>query len=170
MVRNFDHVTIVVRDVEAAKRFFAFLGFKEVKSVVISRKVMEDYMGVKGIEAEHLTLAIENPHTECAAAALPQPAYFAMINEQGGINGRKINFISRDDGYSPQQKSALWFARLLHRISDGRGRHPTAEVPKHFAADCGTAAAATTSASVRRSIVMRSQAIDGWTASKCQRK
>jgi hypothetical protein len=31
MVRNFDHVTIVVRDVEAAKRFFAFLGFKEVK-------------------------------------------------------------------------------------------------------------------------------------------
>jgi branched-chain amino acid transport system substrate-binding protein len=28
-------------------------------------------------------------------------AYFAMINEQGGINGRKINFISRDDSYSP---------------------------------------------------------------------
>ena len=24
-----------------------------------------------------------------------------MINEQGGINGRKINFISRDDNYSP---------------------------------------------------------------------
>jgi branched-chain amino acid transport system substrate-binding protein len=24
-----------------------------------------------------------------------------MINEQGGINGRKIKFISRDDGYSP---------------------------------------------------------------------
>ena len=30
-----------------------------------------------------------------------EAAYFAMINEQGGINGRKINFISRDDGYSP---------------------------------------------------------------------
>jgi ABC-type branched-subunit amino acid transport system substrate-binding protein len=28
-------------------------------------------------------------------------AYFKMINEQGGINGRKINFISYDDGYSP---------------------------------------------------------------------
>ena len=28
-------------------------------------------------------------------------AYFAMINDQGGINGRKIDFISRDDGYSP---------------------------------------------------------------------
>src|SRR6476619_1604811 len=30
-----------------------------------------------------------------------EAAYFAMMNEQGGINGRKINFISRDDGYSP---------------------------------------------------------------------
>jgi len=28
-------------------------------------------------------------------------AYFKMINEQGGINGRKIVFISYDDGYSP---------------------------------------------------------------------
>ncbi|MCR5885946.1 ABC transporter substrate-binding protein [Rhizobacter sp. J219] len=28
-------------------------------------------------------------------------AYFKMINEQGGINGRKINLISLDDGYSP---------------------------------------------------------------------
>jgi len=30
-----------------------------------------------------------------------EQAYFKMINEQGGINGRKINFISYDDGYSP---------------------------------------------------------------------
>jgi branched-chain amino acid transport system substrate-binding protein len=28
-------------------------------------------------------------------------AYFAMVNDRGGVNGRKINFISRDDGYSP---------------------------------------------------------------------
>ena len=27
--------------------------------------------------------------------------YFKMINEQGGINGRKINLIALDDGYSP---------------------------------------------------------------------
>ena len=30
-----------------------------------------------------------------------QAAYFKMINDQGGINGRKINFISYDDAYSP---------------------------------------------------------------------
>ena len=28
-------------------------------------------------------------------------AYFAKINEEGGINGRKLNFISLDDGYNP---------------------------------------------------------------------
>ncbi|MGE5945879.1 MAG: ABC transporter substrate-binding protein [Betaproteobacteria bacterium] len=28
-------------------------------------------------------------------------AYFKMVNEQGGINGRKIEFITYDDGYSP---------------------------------------------------------------------
>src|SRR3546814_8962755 len=28
-------------------------------------------------------------------------AYFDKVNDGGGINGRKINFISLDDGYSP---------------------------------------------------------------------
>jgi branched-chain amino acid transport system substrate-binding protein len=30
-----------------------------------------------------------------------ETAFFTMLNEQGGINGRKINFISYDDAYSP---------------------------------------------------------------------
>jgi len=30
-----------------------------------------------------------------------EEAYFKMINDQGGINGRKIKFITYDDGYSP---------------------------------------------------------------------
>jgi branched-chain amino acid transport system substrate-binding protein len=30
-----------------------------------------------------------------------EDAYFKMINEQGGINGRKIAFVTYDDGYSP---------------------------------------------------------------------
>ena len=30
-----------------------------------------------------------------------ESAYFKMINEAGGVNGRKINLISLDDGYSP---------------------------------------------------------------------
>ena len=30
-----------------------------------------------------------------------QAAYFKMIHDKGGINGRKVNFISYDDAYSP---------------------------------------------------------------------
>ena len=41
-------------------------------------------------------------------------AYFAMINEQGGVNGRKINFLSRDDGYSPP-KTVEMVRRLVEQ-------------------------------------------------------
>jgi catechol 2,3-dioxygenase-like lactoylglutathione lyase family enzyme len=82
MVKNFDHVTIVVRDVEAAKRFFGLLGFKETQSVVISGKTMDDYMGVPGIEAEHVTLALENvtPRTEVQLLRYRHPDPIADLN------------------------------------------------------------------------------------------
>jgi ABC-type branched-subunit amino acid transport system substrate-binding protein len=41
------------------------------------------------------------PASAYAVIGKIEAAYFQMINEQGGINGRKINFISYDDGYSP---------------------------------------------------------------------
>lgn len=53
---HLDHVTVVVRDIAKAKEFFALLGFAEEKSVVISGEMFARYMGVKGIEAEHVTL------------------------------------------------------------------------------------------------------------------
>ena len=56
MIMHLDHVTVVVRDVAKAKEFFALLGFKEEKSVVISGDMFSRYMGVEGIEAEHVTL------------------------------------------------------------------------------------------------------------------
>src|SRR4030081_1513100 len=41
------------------------------------------------------------PAAAYSAGAVSATAYFAMINEQGGVSGRKINFISLDDAYSP---------------------------------------------------------------------
>jgi branched-chain amino acid transport system substrate-binding protein len=41
------------------------------------------------------------PASSYASIGKSEAAYFRMINEQGGINGRNINFISYDDGYSP---------------------------------------------------------------------
>ena len=40
-----------------------------------------------------------------------EEAYFKMINDKGGINGRKINFVSYDDAYSPPK--AVEHARKL---------------------------------------------------------
>ena len=66
MITHFDHVTIVVRDVEAAKQFFGLLGFNEDKSVVSAGPQFAAYMGVDGIEAEHVTLVLAHvsPRTE----------------------------------------------------------------------------------------------------------
>src|SRR6516164_364945 len=47
------------------------------------------------------TMPYSGPASNYGAIGQSDTAYFAMINERGGINGRKINFISRDDGYSP---------------------------------------------------------------------
>ncbi len=41
------------------------------------------------------------PLSNANSIPLSMAAYFKMTNEQGGINGRKISFISYDDGYSP---------------------------------------------------------------------
>jgi branched-chain amino acid transport system substrate-binding protein len=41
------------------------------------------------------------PASAYAVIGRTEAAYFRMLNEKGGINGRKINFISYDDGYSP---------------------------------------------------------------------
>jgi catechol 2,3-dioxygenase-like lactoylglutathione lyase family enzyme len=80
MIKKFDHVTIVVRDVAAAKQFFTLLGFKEVTSVVISGKIMDDYMGIAGLEADHITLAIENPHAEVQLLHYRRPGAIADDN------------------------------------------------------------------------------------------
>jgi branched-chain amino acid transport system substrate-binding protein len=43
-----------------------------------------------------------------------QLAYFRMLNEQGGVNGRKINLISLDDGHSPP-KTVEQIRRLVEQ-------------------------------------------------------
>jgi branched-chain amino acid transport system substrate-binding protein len=41
------------------------------------------------------------PASSYSSVPKSQVAYWQMINDQGGINGRKVNFISYDDAYSP---------------------------------------------------------------------
>src|SRR5271169_3048930 len=58
------------------------------------------------------TTPYSGPASAYSAGAISATAYFAMINDQGGVNGRKINFISLDDAYSPP-KTVEQIRRLI---------------------------------------------------------
>jgi branched-chain amino acid transport system substrate-binding protein len=47
------------------------------------------------------TVPFSGPASAYAGIGKTQAAYLKMINEQGGINGRKLNLIQYDDAYSP---------------------------------------------------------------------
>jgi len=47
------------------------------------------------------TMPYSGPASAYGTIGKAQAAYIAMVNDHGGVNGRKINLISLDDGYSP---------------------------------------------------------------------
>ena len=47
------------------------------------------------------TTPYSGPASAYGLVGKTQAAYFKMINETGGINGRKVNFLSYDDAYNP---------------------------------------------------------------------
>lgn len=47
------------------------------------------------------TVPLSGPVSAYATFSRASLAYFAMINDRGGINGRKVTLISVDDGFSP---------------------------------------------------------------------
>src|SRR4051812_43899640 len=49
------------------------------------------------------TMPYSGPASAYGTIGRAEAAYFQMINEQGGINGRKLVLLSLDDGYSPPE-------------------------------------------------------------------
>ena len=47
------------------------------------------------------TMPYSGPVSAFGALGKGEVGYFKMVNERGGINGRKVNLISLDDGYAP---------------------------------------------------------------------
>ena len=58
-----------------------------------------------GVTATEIKIGNTNPYSGPASAygtiGKAIGAYFKKVNDEGGINGRKINYITYDDGYSP---------------------------------------------------------------------
>ena len=65
-----------------------------------------------------------------------EQAYFNKINAEGGINGRKINFISYDDGYSPpktvEQARKLVESDEVLLIFNSLGTPPNTAIQKYM--------------------------------------
>ena len=67
--------------------------------------VRTEAAAMPGVTATEIKIGNTNPHSGPASAygaiANAEVAFFRMLNDKGGINGRKINFITLDDAYSP---------------------------------------------------------------------
>jgi branched-chain amino acid transport system substrate-binding protein len=82
------------------------------------------------------TMPYSGPGSAYGAIGKADAAYFQMINEQGGVNGRKIDFITLDDGYSPP-KTVEQTRRLVEQdevafIFNGLGTPTSSAVQKYL--------------------------------------
>ena len=82
------------------------------------------------------TSPYSGPASSFGAYGWAQSAYFAMLNEQGGINGRKVNLISLDDGYSPpktiEQTRRLVEADGVLAIAGALGTAPNSATQRYL--------------------------------------
>ena len=61
--------------------------------------------GTPGVTASEIKIGQSIPYSGPASAfgvlGKGEAAYFKMVNDKGGIKGRKLNLVSLDDGYNP---------------------------------------------------------------------
>lgn len=73
-----------------------------------------------GVTADQIligqTMPYSGPASSYGVIGLVEQAYFRMLNEQGGVNGRKIKLLSLDDGYSPPKT-----VELTHKLVESDG-------------------------------------------------
>jgi branched-chain amino acid transport system substrate-binding protein len=76
------------------------------------------------------------PASSYSVIGKTETAYFNKINAEGGINGRKINFISYDDGYSPpktvEQARKLVESDEVLLIFNSLGTPPNSAIHKYM--------------------------------------
>ncbi len=86
--------------------------------VVLWMPSLSQAASVDGVTDTEVTIGITNPLSGPAAlwgtTALGAKAWADYINERGGVHGRKINVLLRDDGYNP--------ARALANLTEMKGK------------------------------------------------
>lgn len=128
MITNLDHCTIVVRDIEKAKEFFTLLGFREDFSTRISGDTFSLYMGVAGIEADHVTMAIPDSSPLQQVQLLryhnPAPAADPLIARLDKVGYNHLCF-AVDDIEREVKRLKKEGVRFLNEVMEFRGRKLT---------------------------------------------
>jgi len=71
-------------------------------SLIVGQGAMADEPGVTATEIKiGNTMPYSGPASAYGVEGKTEAAFFKMVNDQGGVDGHKINFISYDDNYSP---------------------------------------------------------------------
>jgi branched-chain amino acid transport system substrate-binding protein len=97
----------------------------------------EDTPGVTATEIKiGNTEAYSGPASAYGAIGKGEAAFWTMINEKGGVDGHKINFISLDDGYAPpktvEQTRKLVEQEGVAFIFNGLGTPTNSAVQKYL--------------------------------------
>src|SRR6187549_2051222 len=86
--------------IRSAAFWTALITFAAANGSALAQKKYDTGATDTEIKVGHI-VPYSGPASAYGIIGKTETAYFKMINENGGINGRKINFISYDDGYSP---------------------------------------------------------------------
>jgi len=98
-----------------ASRIYSTLGVLTALAIVATPALAQKHYGPGATDSEikvGTTTPYSGPASAYSAGAVSIAAYFSMVNDQGGVNGRRINFISLDDAYSPP-KTVEQIRRLI---------------------------------------------------------
>src|SRR5881396_837388 len=87
--------------IRASKSALAFF-FSALLSLTAATTVLAQQPGITDTEIKFGNIMpYSGPASALSVTGKVFAAYFDMINEKGGVNGRKLNMISLDDGFSP---------------------------------------------------------------------
>src|SRR6202043_1290457 len=115
--------------------FAAFAGAALTAGAASPQKKYEP--GASGTEIKiGNIMPYSGPASSYGVIGKTEAAYFNKINAEGGINGRKINFISYDDAYSPpktvEQARKLVESDEVLLIFNGLGTPPNSAIQKYM--------------------------------------
>ncbi|WP_419420778.1 VOC family protein [Legionella sp. D16C41] len=93
MIKNADHITVVVSDLPAAIKFFNLLGFIKTHATIIEDEPFAKYMNIPNIKADHITLVLYHNNKEA------EPHFEIQLLHFYNPIPKKDSYINRLDKY-----------------------------------------------------------------------